>query len=129
LRKALMGLLVLVVFVGALVVGIFSMIGRADAVTLAMEQARANDQVKERLGEPLEKGLFVTGNINVSGGSGDAQLSIPVSGPKGKGTLYIVAKKSMGLWKAQALQLAGEKDSYRIDLLQGNGNQSNSGGR
>jgi len=121
MRKALMGLLVLVLFAALLVVGFFSLFGRSDACALAMEQARANDQVKERLGEPLEKGLFVMGNIQISGSSGDAELSIPISGPKGKGTLYIVAKKSMGLWKAQALQLAGENESYRIDLLKAEG--------
>jgi len=119
MAKALVGLLIVVVFVSAVVVGIFSLIGHSDAVVMAMEQARASAQAEERLGEPIEKGLFVMGNISVSGGSGNAQLSIPVSGPRGKGTLYLVAKKSMGVWKAQALHLAG--DSYRVDLLQGEG--------
>ncbi|HTQ84710.1 MAG TPA: cytochrome c oxidase assembly factor Coa1 family protein [Candidatus Solibacter sp.] len=119
MRKALLGLLIVVLFGGAIVATVFSLLGRSDACALAMEQARASQQVKEQLGEPLEQGLFVTGNINLSGGSGRAQLAIPISGPKGKGTLYIVATKSMGVWKADALQLAGNGNSFRIDLLQG----------
>jgi hypothetical protein len=120
--KALAGLLIVVAFLAAVVVGIFWLIGNTDAVALAMAEVRASEQAKERLGEPIEKGLLVMGKIEFSGDSGSAQLSIPVSGPKGKGRLYLVAKKRMGVWKAQELQLAG--DSYRVDLLKGEGQGS-----
>jgi hypothetical protein len=41
---------------------------------------------------------LVLGNINISGPSGNANISlpVPVSGPGGKGTLYVVAKKTAG---------------------------------
>jgi len=117
LRKALVGLAIVLAFGAAIVVGVFSLIGGSDACALAMAQARANQQVKERLGEPIEKGLFVSGNINTSGPSGHADLAIPVSGPKGKGKLYVMATKRMGIWKCDALQLAVEGDSSRIDVL------------
>jgi len=41
----------------------------------------------------ITDGFFVLGKTNVSGTSGHADLTIPISGPKGKGTIYLVASK------------------------------------
>ena len=119
MQKALLGLALVVAFIAAVVAGVFTLIGKSGACTIAMEQARASQQVRDRLGEPLEQGLFVSGNINTSGPAGRAVLSIPVSGPRGKGTLYLLATKSMGVWKCDALQLAVEGEAKRIDVLAG----------
>ncbi len=57
------------------------------------------------------------GNVNVSGGSGYADLSFSLSGPKGKGTLYLVAQKSAGEWTFKRLEVQVEGRRERIDLL------------
>lgn len=85
------------------VVGIFSLIGNSDVCKAAIEKAQANAAVVEGLGEPIKRGWVVQGHIEVSTGSGHADLAIPLSGSKGKGTLYAVAVKSAGLWKFETL--------------------------
>jgi hypothetical protein len=84
----------------------------------ALERAQANPQVANKIGQPLKAGWFASGNINISGSSGDADIAIPISGPNGKGTIYVVAKKSAGLWTFRTLQVEVPGESQRIDLLQ-----------
>ena len=62
--------------------------------TLALIQS--NPQAIEALGEPIEAGLWLTGNIQSKNGEGAANLSVPVSGPKGSGTFHVVADKPGG---------------------------------
>lgn len=89
----------------------------SDAYVMAMERIRASDAARQALGEPISDGFLVSGKVNVSGGSGEADLSIPVSGPKGSGTLYVNARKAAGQWEFQRLDLdAGGK---RVSLLAG----------
>ena len=48
----------------------------------------------------------------------EANLSIPISGPKGKGTIYVAANKSLGRWNYSGLIVEIAKTHQRIDLLQ-----------
>jgi hypothetical protein len=58
------------------------------------------------------------GNINVNGSSGHADLAIPVSGPEGSGTIYVVASKSAaGQWTILRLVVEVKETNERIDLL------------
>ena len=58
-------------------------------------------------------------SINTTNDSGDADLSIPVSGSARSGKLYIIAKKSAGVWHYEKLQLWIDGQSSGIDLLHG----------
>jgi hypothetical protein len=82
----------------------------------ALERAKTNDGVKAQLGEPIEAGFFVSGSVEISGPSGKADLSIPVSGPKGAGTVYVTATKSAGKWQYSTLEFAPKDSQARIDL-------------
>jgi len=88
-----------------------------DAYREALTRAQASPEVREALGEPVKAGWFVQGKVNVSGPSGDADLSVPLSGPKGKGTLYITAKKQAGRWEYEILEVAVDGRQERIKLL------------
>ena len=52
-----------------------------------------------------------------SGGSGSAELAMPIAWPKGKGTLYLVAEKRAGAWTFSTLVVRLEGESEAIDLL------------
>src|SRR2546430_13562137 len=60
--------------------------------------------------------LKKTRKTNVKGGSGDADLSIPISGPKVKGTIYAVATKSPGYWTYFKLEVKIYRTADTIDL-------------
>ena len=85
----------------------------------ALAQARANEQVIEALGEPIEPGWWVTGSAETNTTSGYADFAFPVSGPKNAGKLYVVAVKSAGLWEIQRIELEVDGRSSRIPLLTG----------
>src|SRR5687767_11854323 len=91
---------------GFLVIVIFAAMKQSDAYKMAVARAKADQRVTNALGTPLEDGRFLWGSsIEVSGSSGEADLSIPISGPKGKGTIYAVATKSAGDWTFSKLNV------------------------
>ena len=104
-------------FIVLLVTIVFGMMKSSDAYKDALAMARANPYVQDALGTPIEEGLLVMGNINVSGSSGSADLAIPVSGPQGNGTIYVVASKSAGQWTFLRLVVDIKATNERIDLI------------
>jgi hypothetical protein len=60
---------------------------------------------------------MLSGNININGPSGNANLAIPLSGPKASATLYVVAEKRAGKWEYSTMEVAPEGQGERIDLL------------
>jgi hypothetical protein len=67
---------------------------------------------------PIKDAFLVSGNTNVNGASGESNLAIPISGPKGKGTIYVSANKSLGQWNYSGLVVEVRQTHERIDLLQ-----------
>ena len=107
-----------VAFVGVVLFAVMTTIRHSDPYAAAVSQARASAAVRHALGVPIREGWFVAGNVNVQlGGSGTASLSIPLSGPKGRGTLYVQATKSAGQWRFSQLVLALKGSDEELDLL------------
>jgi len=106
--------LVFVVGIGALLMGTMR---SSDVAKEAFARAQSNTLVAQRLGTPISEGWFVGGSINVTPASGDADLSVPISGPKGTGTVYVTAQKTAGTWAYSVMQAAIEGSSEKIDLL------------
>ena len=96
---------------------VFGAIKSSDVYTHSLATARANEHVKATLGEPVEPGFMLSGNININGPSGNANLAIPLSGPKASATLYVVAEKRAGKWEYSTMEVAPEGQGERIDLL------------
>ncbi len=105
-------------FVVGVVALVFGGIKSSDAYKQALEKARISPEVVSILGSPIEDAWYVTGSMNVSGPSGNADLAIPIHGPKGTGTVYVVAKKSAGVWQFTTLEVGIGGRPDRIDLLQ-----------
>ncbi len=83
---------------------------------MALARAKTNQQVISALGSPITEGFTTWGNINVNGASGEADMSIPVSGPKGKGTVYVVGNKSAGEWTYSKMLVKIDSTGESIDL-------------
>ena len=103
-------------FVAFLVIVIFGALKQSDAYKMAVTRAKADSRVVAALGSPIEEGWWLSGNTQVNGGSGEADLSIPISGPKGKGTIYAIAKKSAGEWTYSKLEVKIDSTGETIDL-------------
>jgi hypothetical protein len=113
-----------VAFVASIVLIVFSAVKSTDVYKDALARAKAHPAVIEVLGSPITEGFLVSGNTNVNGTSGEANLSIPISGPKGKGTIYVAATKSLGRWNYSGLVMEVAKTHQRIDLLQSSASAS-----
>jgi hypothetical protein len=111
-------LILFVAFVVSVALVVFNAMKSTDVYKDALARAKAHPSVIEVLGSPIKEGFLVSGNTNVNGASGEANLSIPISGPKGKGTIYVAANKSLGEWNYSGLIVEIEKNHQRIDLLQ-----------
>ena len=55
------------------------------AYKIAVQRAEADPKVTAAIGTPAKEGWFIGGSFNVNGASGNAELAIPLSGPRGEG--------------------------------------------
>jgi hypothetical protein len=104
-----------VLFVGGIMLAVFGALKSTDVYQTAVTRAKADIRVRVALGNDVREGILVSGNTNITGGSGQADLSIPISGSKGKGTIYVVATKSAGEWNYSRLVVKTESGET-IDL-------------
>ena len=96
---------------------IFSFMKSSGAYVEAVAQAKAHPDVQAALGTPIEEGWFVTGNVSIDGTSGDADLAIPISGPKGKAMIYVLAEKGGSEWAFSTLEVKIKSTGETIELV------------
>ncbi len=98
---------------------VFGALKSSDAYKTALATAQADPRVVSALGSPMEAGWLISGSTHVAGTAGDASLTVPISGPNGKGTLYFVASKFAGKWTFSKMMVRVEKTGEEIDLSPG----------
>lgn len=107
----------LIVIIMLVMSGVRSMLRSSEVYAQAMSVLQADYQAAALLGEPITAGKSVSGEINVSNGSGSARLTIPVSGSIDNGKLDVDSTRIQGQWSINTLELimsSGEK----IDLME-----------
>ncbi len=113
-------LVILGVFVFGIVFFVFGTIKRTDVVANGIKQAQSSPKVQAALGTPIETGWWISGSVNINNGSGRADISGPIEGPKGDATLILKATKPAGgNWDYTVMEVhvtGGET----INLLEGN---------
>ncbi len=106
------------IFIGALFVGISSIVKGMDVYKYPMKLANQNEEITELLGSPIESAFMMQGNVSTKGDSGIADLLIPVKGPKGTGTIYVSAEKKLGHWEYITLEITIKSTSEKINLIE-----------
>lgn len=104
-------------FIAAIFFGVTAMMKESDAYKESITAVQNNKTVIEKLGKPIETDGMVSGSIHTSNQSGNCDLQIPIKGPKGKGTLFVIATKR-GKWNYEQMSVYIEKTDEEIDLLQ-----------
>jgi hypothetical protein len=119
--KIPLGCLTLIFLMGVSVTILFTVLitsfHNSDAYKQALARAAENSQVRAQMGEPIKPSWFISGQLNVNGSTGNANFSIPIAGPKGKGSIRAVAYKSAGVWRFTYLQVSIDGQPKNIDLL------------
>lgn len=103
-------------FAAFLVLVIFGALKQTDVYKTALARAKADQRVTAALGTPIEEGWFLKGNTDLDGESGKTDLTIPISGPKGKGSIYVVATKFAGEWTYSKMVVKIDSSGETIDL-------------
>jgi len=111
-------LLTLALLIVGLSVFLLRTIHGSDPYKSALGIVQASPAVHGILGEPIVAGWWVAGSLEVSGPSGSADLSFPVSGPKGEAMVFVEAQKRAGEWRLGTLIVEPEGPTDRLDLLQ-----------
>jgi hypothetical protein len=109
------GLVLLVLASGGFVYSVTASMKNTGAYTGGMEMALSDPRVQDALGEPIEADWAFTGSVSQNGDSGEAELAVPLEGPKAAGTLYVEAEKTAGSWAFDVVQV--DVHGLRIDLL------------
>lgn len=74
--------LIVLLFIGGIVGFVFYKINDSDAAQVSRDFLKNNERLKQEIGEVKDFGKFVTGNINIGNGDGNAKLNIKVIGER-----------------------------------------------
>jgi protein-disulfide isomerase len=67
--------------------------------------AKSDERVQAALGSNLHEGMFLPGDTRKKGSLREYEFRIPISGSKGKGTIYLVVAKSAGQYQIDNLSV------------------------
>lgn len=114
---ALIFAFVVVGFIGGIAALVLTSIKSSDLYQQGVAEAANHLEVVQHLGQPVEPGWYVMGSYNNNGGNQEASLTVPLSGPLGRGTLYIDGEKRAGRIRYRELAVVVSGSNVRIDLL------------
>jgi hypothetical protein len=107
--------ILLVTFVFGLLFAIDKTFRQSDIYNMSLDRARNSPCVVAKLGTPIVAKGTIEGNLNTQGSEGTADMSIPMHGPKGSGSLEVSGKKVDNRWEIDSLTLLD--DEGQIHLL------------
>jgi len=103
--------------VGAIFFGVTNVLKNSTPYEYAVELASNNSDVIQFLGEPIETHGIMSGNISIQNNSGEVDISIPIKGSKGKGTVIVIGEKIDGEWFYEELYVLIKETNEKINLL------------
>mgnify|MGYP000088402095 CR=1 FL=1 len=109
---------VFIIFIVTMFFTVTAMVKDSAPYVDAFESATTNSYVIEQLGEPIEQSAIIQGQISISDTESDADIRIPLKGPKGKGTLHVIGTKSNGKWTYSKMSISIEPAKEVINLLE-----------
>ncbi len=110
--------LIVVSVVSSVILFFFTMnvIKKTDVFEDAFKRVQNSAEVQQALGTPIANGWSFSGAVSYANGSGTANFTVPVTGPKGEGTLIVKAEKSPGAaWEYSTLEVQFP-DGKKVDL-------------
>ena len=111
-------IILLVVFgISAIFFGVSSALTSSTPYEYAIERATHNIKVIEFLGEPIETAGIMQGNISLQNDFGLVDITIPLKGPNGSGTVSVKGEKFYDEWIYEELYVLIEETNKKINLL------------
>ena len=114
--SALVGVLVIGGFIAGILFLVFGALKSSPVYTRAVAAAQSDQRIIQAMGEPIQPGWYLTGSVEEQGISGEATLTIPISGSRKNGTLFASARKQNGVWVFYTLAVQVDGDDKIIPL-------------
>ena len=112
-------ILLFVFGVGAIFFGVSKAITSSAPYEYAVEQASNHPEVIAALGENIETNGIMQGNISLENSDGGrVDISIPIKGSKGKGSVVVKGEKTEGTWYYESLYVIIKETQESINLLE-----------
>jgi hypothetical protein len=109
--------LVVALFVGGIVGLALYSVGNSEAAAKAKDFLRANEKLKQDIGEVKDFGSIITGSVNVSDTNGQATLNLKVIGAEETVNASVnLVYRNQGDWSVISASYVN-KDGITIDLL------------
>jgi hypothetical protein len=103
--------------VATIAISASTMITNSEPYKIAVKEVTSNPKAREVLGDNIKPGWTTNFEYDESGSSGKMSMALGVAGSKGKGTLYVDAKKDLGRWLLLRSELELDGQSNRVNLL------------
>lgn len=110
-------IIIVVAVIGGVIYKVADSIKESEPYTYAYEAAIENEKVIAYLGIPIETDGIGNTNYKYSNGNTTASLTIPISGPKGKGKIVVVGNKVDSEWQYEELYVLIKNTQTKINLL------------
>ncbi len=110
-------IIVAVIAIGSIFYGVANAIEDSQPYEFALEKINSDEDLVNALGAPIEKDGVVNGSWNYSNGKKSAKMTIPISGPKGSGTLFVEATREDEDWTYHVIRVEIE-DSQSFDIVE-----------
>ncbi len=108
--------LLVALFAGGIAWFAFRTIANSEAAETARTYLRANEVLKQDIGEVKDFGSFITGQINVANGDGEATLYLKVIGEKRNVNATVnLSYRSNRNWRVTGASY--QRDGQTIDLM------------
>ena len=110
-------IIVAVIAIASIFYGVTNAIEDSQPYEFALEKINSDEDLINALGTPIEKDGMVSGNWNYVNGKKSAKMTIPISGPKGSGMLFVEATGEDEDWTYHVIRVEIE-DSETFDIIE-----------
>lgn len=108
-------IIIAVIAIGSIFYGVANAIEDSQPYEYALEKINADEDLINALGSPIEKDGMVQGSWNYTNGKKSANMVVPISGPKGSGTLFVEATGEDDDWTYDVIRVEiGDSETFNI---------------
>jgi len=118
--SVLLGIFLLIVGCCTLVYfGVKSALKSSQVYVMSIQRAQNSPCAISKLGQPIAAQGLPQGSSSENNGSGSADLTMPVQGPQGTGSLHAIASRENSVWTLNSLTLTVAGTDYDLPATPG----------
>ncbi len=110
-------LVIFAFFIGATIFGVSKVLTNSSPYQEGLAKAQEDEYIIQVLGEPIETNGIMNGSLTYENGVGNADISIPIIGPNGTASIYVIGTKQNEEWIYSKMYVIISETNEQVDLL------------